>query len=494
MHQRIIVRSLFLAATSFAIAGCAETSEDPSSTDDALTNGTRPWDEAAESEFSAWIAAIGNARAAGKCTKLNACMEDPTINTLKKPSDPPLDLFADCADVPMELRGYFAVKTNRPFRFVSEVEGTGPDERYAANVHPTAWSTAASSSTMQKLMTRISNTVHSGFFRMAASVEGSDTYPIQVSSKSLRPGTVFYDPNGHVLIVYRIDTDGTVWTMDGHPDNSLTFGRFLEGRYAVGGPSQGGGFRNFRPQRVVGSSIELAKNSELTDLGSNQYGHGSNYVAWVRSQISTGPGPTPEAQVNDALDQLCVDLNNRVTAVADASALARGQLGPIPPNIYGADGDWEALSTPGRDARLRGSFRMIHRLVKSSLEASDDRAALKTKLVETWTRHLGSSTCKVKYRASNGGEVSLSLTEVSARIYDLSFDPYHCPEMRWGAHPRSRAEMATCSNADSAHIARFDAERRNRNVIDRTPAAITGPDYGPEQPEDIDLGALFQSL
>ena len=33
------------------------------------------------------------------------------------------------------------------------------------------------------------------------------------------------------------------------------------------------------------------------------------------------------------------------------------------------------------------------------------------------------------------------LADVQARIYDLSFDPYHATEMRWGAYPRARAEL-----------------------------------------------------
>jgi len=81
-----------------------------------------------------------------------------------------------------------------------------------------------------------------------------------------------------------------------------------------------------------------------------------------------------------------------------------------------------------------------------------------------------------------------------ARIYDLSFDPYHGTEMRWGAYPSSRGELASCANCDADHIERFDAERRNRNVIDRTPVDRTGPDYGPDAPEDIDVPGLLHRL
>jgi hypothetical protein len=476
-----------------SLAGCAS---DAASDDDsqALTQGTGSWDKTAETEFSNFIARIGKARADGRCLTLNACINDATINPYKAAGDANLDLFADCADVPMELRAYFAVKTGRVFIYVSAIQGDGPDERYAKNNHPVSYANAASSRTMQRLMSSLSGTVDSGFFRMAPDVEPSDTYPIKPSRASLRPGTVYYDPNGHVLIVYRVDADGTIWTIDGHPDNSLTFGRFTEGAYAVGGRAQGGGFRNFRPQKMVSDGISFVRNSELTDFGDNQYGHGTGYFDWLRSQISDAPPPAPEKKLNDRLDQLCADLQNRVGAVDAGRALASGALGPIPPNIYGADGDWEAFSTPGRDARLRGSFRGAYKFITDALAAApaETRGALAASFGAVWRAHTSSAACTITYTNSAGAAKRVTLEALQQRIYDLSFDPYHCPEMRWGAHPKAPDEAASCSNADADHLARFDAERRNRNVIDRDPTAATGPDYGPDVPEDIDVAGLLQ--
>jgi hypothetical protein len=82
-----------------------------------------------------------------------------------------------------------------------------------------------------------------------------------------------------------------------------------------------------------------------------------------------------------------------------------------------------------------------------------------------------------------------------SRIFDRSFDPYHCPEMRWGAYPAHAGEMATCGNDDAAHAQRFSDERRNRNVIDRPETILsTGSDFGPDVAEDIDLPRLLASL
>ncbi len=472
------------------LAACGAPSDDDAGTgaDSALTDATGAWDAAAESEFSRWIAALGTARESGRCTTLNACVNDGSINTLHRDSDAQLDIFADCADVPMELRAYFAVKTGRVFSYVSKIEGTGPDERYSAGNHPTAWSTAGQSRTMQTLLKRVSDVVDTGFYRMAPEVVDDDTYPIDPSPTSLRPGSVFYDPNGHVLLVYRVGADGTVFMMDGHPDNSLTYGPLTEGKYAVGGRSQGGGFRNFRPEHWDGTHVVYAKNEELHDFGDTQYGHGDQYVAWVRQKLG-GTAAAPDQQVSAALDQICIDLQDRVRAVAAGATLAAGPLGDLPPNIYAAAGDWESFSTPGRDARLRASFRSVFKVAKSAIAAD---ASMKAKLASVWSAHVAKSGCNVTYVNGAGANVTLTLADVMTRIYDLSFDPYHGTELRWGAHPRAPAEAATCASCDDAHMARFDAERRNRNVIDRTPVDVTGPDYGPDVPEDIDVGALLR--
>jgi hypothetical protein len=197
--------------------------------------------------------------------------------------------------------------------------------------------------------------------------------------------------------------------------------------------------------------------------------------------------------MNDLVQQLSVDLNARVASVDAARALAEGPLGDLPPNIYAARGEWEALSTPSRDARLRASVRTIYAFVKDNAETPD----MVRSLGQVWREHEASASCEITYTNDAGAPEKLTLDDVIARIYDLSFDPYHCPEMRWGAYPSpaARSELATCANADDEHLARWHAERRNRNVIDRPSGIVeTGPDFGPDTPEDIDVPALFRRL
>jgi hypothetical protein len=496
--RNLLPSSLLLLSV---VAGCSsQATDDTNSAADDLSMGTKAWDATAEKEWSSFIGGIGNAREAGKCTTLGQCINDPTINPYKAAADTDLDVFADCSKVGIGLRGYFAIKTGRPFKYVSEVLGDRPaslapdkepDYRYTANNHPTAWSTAKTSPTMQALFNRIASLYHSGFYRMGPTVENDDTYPIDIRPGTVRPGTVYYDPNGHVLLVYKVDAVGTVHFIDGHPDNSLST-HILTSDLALGGVSQGGGFRNFRP--IDSTSLDYAPNASLTDLGSTQYGHGTGYVDWVRSQLTGGQTLAPDQQLTLLMDQLCTDIVGRVGAVDVGKQLAGADLVDLPPNIYGADGDWESFSTPGRDQKLRSSFRSIFQLINTTAGAHTAQSrALVAKYNTIWKSH--QSSCKISYTSSTGAPVNLTLNDVQARLFDLSFDPYQCVEMRWGAYPKNTAEYASCTTQDAAHVQRFTDETSLRNLIDRPAAGTPTPvGFGPAAHEDVDVPALLTRL
>ena len=76
--------------------------------------------------------------------------------------------------------------------------------------------------------------------------------PRRWTPKSIRPGTVIYDPNGHLAIVWKIEPDGRLRYIDAHPDNSLTRG-FYDLRFVRASPGMGAGFKNWRPMRLEGA-------------------------------------------------------------------------------------------------------------------------------------------------------------------------------------------------------------------------------------------------
>ncbi len=104
------------------------------------------------------------------------------------------------------------------------------------------------------LRTTIANAVHSGNGRTAADDNDTDYYPVPLSEKTLRPGTIYADPYGHVLVlVKRVpqsgDGAGVFLAVDGQPDGTVARKRFWRGNFlfaqdpALGSP----GFKRFRP-------------------------------------------------------------------------------------------------------------------------------------------------------------------------------------------------------------------------------------------------------
>lgn len=251
----------------------------------------RAWDAQAEREFGEFVAAIGRGVSEHRCGTLARCLNNPRINPLYVPSRRPLRIHADCGDVPYTLRAFFAFRRGLPFTWARDTVGNGRDRRYRSRVRPVGLRRWTDFRTPRALFNEIASSVDSGFYRMAAAVENTDTYPTRVDRRAVHPGTVYYNPNGHVLIVWRVDPDGTVHMIDGHPDNSITY-RTLTERYPHGSRTDGGGFRNWRP--LVGVRGErYASNREVSDLAEEQYdrrrwtiaGQAVAFQRWVRARL-----------------------------------------------------------------------------------------------------------------------------------------------------------------------------------------------------------------
>jgi hypothetical protein len=252
-----------------------------------------------EARFDEFVATIGRHVAAGHCHTLQRCNNDPNINPLYEGSERPLHFRADCADVPYFLRAYFAYRNGLPFTFADHMAGRGHDPRYLRNSHPVGLHRWDEYTTPRALLQSVGSIVHSGYMRTAPEIENSDFYQASVDRGGIHPGTVYYDPNGHVLVVYEIHGDGDILLFDGHPDNSLSHPHFSD-RYPVGGSSMGGGFKNFRPVFVQNGTVVQKPNSSLADFGGgapfdrNQFriaGRSVGYHAWVRHRLTLDSSP-----------------------------------------------------------------------------------------------------------------------------------------------------------------------------------------------------------
>ncbi len=460
------------------------------------------WSEADERDYERFIAAIGES----DCATLNACLHSPA-NPFAQ-SDPPSRKFeSDCADLPYVLRFYFAWKRGLPFSYASAVtprDGSTDDIRYSRSGNKVSARTDIKSGrAAMEAIAQLRADISTATYRIHPDLDGTDLYSPAIKPGSIRPGTMVYDPAGHVAIVYKVDPDGRVHSFDAHTDYTLTQMTF-DVRFARMRPSQGAGFKNWRPVRLTGAEraadgslrgghIEIAANKDIADFSTEQfYGTGPrpsdenwaigpftangerlDFYDFVRARLVGKLVFHPVREVTEMTRSLCNDLQYRAAAVDLGSALAsRPHPARLPRNIYGTDGDWEMFSTPSRDARLKTGFKYLRdtaqRFVEMDRKGDSIHLAysgndLPADLLKAYRR--AASTCVIRYHRSDNSTVSLSFEEARTRLFALSFDPYHCPERRWGAH--DARELATCRE-DAGKRAWYDAEQPLRNQIDRT--------------------------
>ena len=458
----------------------------------------RVWNERLEEEYSDFVARLGQAVMQRRCRRFDLCLRDPSANILfEAATDATLTLDVDCGDLPYVLRGYFSFKKHLPFSFVCDVHGIGESIRYLADVTPAKICSWQDYKSPYLVLRGMSDSVHSGMFRMSADVEGADFYSVAVSRRAIRAGTVYYDPNGHVLTVTEVRPDGSVFLMDGHPDGSLTWKRF-GAAFALGGRSQGGGFKNFRPLRFVGNQLQRVANRELPLFdGESQWnrslwsasGTPGTYYTFVRQNLALGTTPDVETDFREEVRALCRDLSERVDSIQAAVSVGlsnRPHPGELPVNVYGTTGEWEDYATPSRDARLRAAVREIYDLLSAIPKDSPHWPSLRA----AWREESTKSDCHVAYQNSQSKAVVLTVDDALDRIYALSFDPYHCPELRWGA-PQDSAERMSCPS-DAKKQEWYEKEQRLRNRIDREYGAPTPLTSGPAVPSPIDFRALLR--
>jgi len=499
------------------------------------------WTERDEKGYEEFVQRIGESG----CRNMHACLTGAASNPLYRASNPPgMHFYADCADLPYMLRAYYAWKNGLPFSYSTAVTplGASTDIRYTArgNQISARRDLIDAGIDARRAIPQIVDAISSAHYRYPPTAAGKhlpDHYPVRIARESIKPGTVVYDPNGHVAVVYKVTPEGRIHYIDTHPDNSLTRGVYGKA-FTRSSPGMGAGFKRWRPLALVGGiqrpdgsyhggRIVLSPDKQISDWSDEQFfgtepnrpttwsqgkfvlaGEKLEYYDYVRKRLANaGFKYDPLEEARSIVRALCEDIKYRVDAVdvaIKAGIHKRPQPDRLPSNIYGTDGDWETYSTPSRDARLKTAFKELRDEVARFLalgSAGTSQLAyagedLRGDLRQVYQQEIGA--CSITYARSDGSEKQLAFAEIGRRLFKLSFDPHHCTERRWGAEDAE--ELATCPDGADKR-AWYEAQRRLRNQPDRTydvrmgfgladlKKAVAGS--GIDQPPDIDVMALI---
>jgi hypothetical protein len=498
------------------------------------------WNRATENLYSAWIEKLFDAPldAAPSWKALHEVLRDRSRNVLFNhlglgEDQMGLIIRPDCADLPYFLRAYFAFKMGLPFGYSKCTRGGGgeppkchawwniqneeppppppvpPQQTVASGItldlfgrpvpNPASGPAATPPGPAAKssgpaprppglapgfgyyVRTTVADAVHSGSGRTLASDENTDYYPVPLNQETLRPGTVYADPYGHILVLARRlpqsgDEAGVLFAVDAQPDGTVARKRFWRGNFlfaqdpALGSP----GFKRFRPvvrDRNGGlrrlSNDEIAKHPQYGDFSLDQSKLAIEDF-YDRMDDVMSPAPLDPLQaMKEAITALEEQVKARVTSVENGRKFLNSGRGdadmPEGPSIFETTGAWEDFATPARDLRLliaidvvRGfPDRVARRPERYAMPQGKSVAGVKAELESVLASELAAR--KFSYTRSDGSAWTLALKDVGDRVasLEMAYNLNDCVELRWGA-PDKSDEASTCKrHAPSAQRAKM---------------------------------------
>ena len=478
----------------------------PTSTAGSLWPLRNVWDRANENLYSAWIEKLFDSPLDAPLSwgALHEVLRDRSRNMLYNhlglgEDDTKIILKPDCADMPYFLRAYFAFKMGLPFGYSKCSRGTGggapkcpqwfniqnPEPPRAPPPDPTAGASAVApadpavppppprrlglAATFAQYIPIIGDSVHSGSGRAAAGDDNTDYYTVALTQEALRPGTIYADPFGHVLMLTRrvAQTDnaaGVFLAADAQPDGTVAIKRFWRGNFLFAqNPTLGNpGFKRFRPivREKTGAlrrmtNAEIAKDQQYGDF-SLEPSKLSVEAFYDRMDDVMSPSPLdPLRAMTEAITALDEQVKARVTSVENGRKFLNSGRGeatmPDGPSIFETTGAWEDFATPSRDLRLLIAIDVVRgfpdgvarRPERYAMPKDKSVADVKTDLQNVLASELSSR--KLSYTRTDGSPWTLALKDVvdRAALLEMAYNVNDCAELRWGAAEKTE-EAATC--------------------------------------------------
>jgi len=477
------------------------------------------WDRATENLYSAWIEKLFDAPLDEDLSwkAMSEVLHDQSRNVLfdslgLREDQKGAIIQPDCADFPYFLRAYFAFKMGLPFGYAKCTRGDGgvaprcPQWWNIVNEEPAETRVVETRSSRRVvkstgffgqvvsvrepvvrrvvvsnrpkglvpgfqyyLTSTLADGVQSGNGRTAANDDDTDFYPVPLTQDTLRPGTIYADPYGHVLtLVKRVaQTDegaGVFLAVDGQPDGTVARKRFWRGNFlfaqdpALGSP----GFKRFRPiVREKNGTLRRLTNAEIAkDPAYGDFSLEQSTLSveefYDRMDDVMSPAPLDPVQaMKEAVTSLYEQVRARVNSVENGREFLAGGPPtvdmPDGASIFETSGPWEDFATPARDLRLLIAIdvvrhfpeRVARRPERYKMPAGKSPAEVKAELEDTLNAELAAH--KFSYKRSDGSSWSLKLGALLVRIADLemAYNINDCVEVRWAALEGGE-EASTC--------------------------------------------------
>jgi hypothetical protein len=382
--------------------------------------------------------------------------------------------------------------------YVSPVKG---DPRIAPNNIPVGFESSFTSSSADAFFKAAVAGFGSGNYRVEPNNKNSqwsDTVPVAINREFLMPGSINYT-DGHCLILGEVDKYGElkflnasttvtkdIFTYNGmntvvgitplnrdDPANAMVgcFQGLRVPRYPIAETDSSGRVTKVRRRtddemQEFGMSVEqYAKIADMVQFHRiEEDGYTlQSFHEFIRYRMKTVDQVLPMQFLVEYTDELLEMWKARESFVQDAWADVQ-KNGPIVypeeqsnENIFQALGRWETWSSPSSDVDRRTKYFYLADWMDNAIRWYESQpqlvdisgfenygvkstSDLAVAIVKEKNRLFAAKT--MQYTNTAGEKITLSLSDLEKRLYDLSFDPNHPPELRWGA-PEGSDERAT---------------------------------------------------
>ncbi|GMU92083.1 MAG: hypothetical protein AMXMBFR4_11410 [Candidatus Hydrogenedentota bacterium] len=397
--------------------------------------------------------------------------------------------ITDCAKFAITLPAYYAYRRALPW-MTTIVTPTKGDVRTAPANIPVGSVNSFKSPSVDAFFREMVTSFNSGNFRVEPNnrrSDWSDTVPVAVNKRYLIPGTMNYT-DGHCLLLAQIDKYGELHFINASTTKSREIYTY-NGMNAVSGlepMSDGpnplaGCFQGLRVYRYpiaetngagVVTNVRRRTDKEMEEFGMSieQYVKITEMVEnhvivedgmrlqsfheFIRLRMKSVDKIVPFEFLEEYADELVDMYEMREQFVQDAwRDVQQNGLITYPEeredeNIFQAFGRWETWSSPSSDVDRRNKYFYLADWMDNAIrwyESAPQLVDLKgfekynIKDKEDLTEAIVAEKNRIfkeksmQYRNSKGEMVTLTLADIEERLYDLSFDPNHAPELRWGA-------------------------------------------------------------